>query len=70
MCYVSFSGFRILPILFVHYVALFCEEFEWPEKTAETSRRYRCFPHEMISEKRAQNFHPDDALLPRCEYCC
>ena len=49
--YVSFSGFRILPILFVHYGALFCEEFEWPEKTAAILRRYHCFPHEMASEK-------------------
>ena len=54
MCYVSFPEFRILPILFVHYGALLCEEFEWLEKTAEISRRYHCFPHEMASEKRAQ----------------
>ena len=48
MCYVSFSGFRILPILFVHYVALFCEEFEWPEKTAEFRDATTFFPTKLL----------------------
>ena len=26
---------------------------------------YNLFPHEIMSEKRAQKFHPDDASLPR-----
>ena len=68
MCYVSFSGFRILPILFFHYGALFCEEFQQPEKTVEFRDATTFFPHDIMSEKRPQIFHTDDALLPRCEY--
>ena len=39
--------------------------FSQPEKTADILRRYRWFPLEMTSEKRAQKFHSDDASLPR-----
>ena len=48
MCYVSFSRFRTLPILFVHYVVLFCEEFEWPEKTAESGDATTFFPTKLL----------------------
>ena len=40
-----------------------------PEKTADISRRHHWSPREMTSEKRAQKFHTDDAILTRSRYC-
>ena len=37
----------------------------YPEKTANISRRHHWFLCEVMSEKRAQKFHTDDASLPR-----
>ena len=39
------------------------------EKTADISRRHHWFPRERTSEKRAQKFHTDDAILTRSRYC-
>ena len=36
----------------------------WETETADILRRHHCFPREMMSEKRAQKFHTDDASLP------
>ena len=42
--------------------------YAYPEKTDDNSRRHRCFPREITSEKWAQKFHTDDASLPRSGY--
>ena len=39
------------------------QAFRQREKTADISRRHHWFPREMMTEKRAQKFHTDDALL-------
>ena len=36
-----------------------------PEKKVDITRRHHWFPREMISEKRTQKFHTDDASLLR-----
>ena len=41
----------------------------WPEKTAYILPRHNWFPREMMSEKRAQKCHNDDASLPRSGQC-
>ena len=40
-----------------------------PEKIADIWRRYHWFPRQMKSEKRAQEFHTDDASLTRSGQC-
>ena len=37
----------------------------YPEKRADIGRRNYKVPHEMLSEKRAQKFHADDASLSK-----
>ena len=39
------------------------------EKTADILQHHQQFPRKMMSEKRVQKFHTDDALLPRSGYC-
>ena len=35
----------------------------WPEKTADIWRRYKWFPHQKTSGKRAQKLHTDNTSL-------
>ena len=50
-------------------LVLKCGKFELKveleEKTAVISRRHPWFPLKMTSEKRAEKFYTDEALLPR-----
>ena len=39
------------------------------KRTADIWQPRHWFPREMTSEKQAQNFHTDDASLPRSGYC-
>ena len=48
---------------------LFLPAMCYPEKTAHILRRHQRFPREMTCERRAQEFHNDDALLPSSGMC-
>ena len=56
---------------FAYFVCSLCSAVLWRVwmtwVNSRISQRHHFFPHEVTSEKRAQNFHTDDASLPRCE---